>query len=360
MDKTADIGKPMSPESIIRQEREGRAFASDNPLDKLRTEIESVREETVQTINTLERRLSFSNLVEEAKEKVSQVTRGKADTMIRQTEETSKRWGIAIIDTIKDHPLPLVMMGGGMAWLIASGVRRDDDEEDRERRMEERRKVDIVDESGTYGMGFIDRRGIAAQDRRGQGAQGKTGVRQRFDETKRKAADVGGQWREKAAETGEQVKHKVREAADSAADYGRQTQRRVVRSSRQAKEGFLRSLERNPLAVAGVALTAGAIVGMAIPESRYEDRHLGPARDEAMSRAREVGRETVQKVKSVAREATEAAKQEAEAQNLVGRDQADRAEEKVRAAAEKSADKVKEGVASIKAKSQPTTFGMSQ
>lgn len=350
MDKATDVTRQESLESGTRAE--GRGLSSSNPpLDALRSEIDKVREETLDTINTLEQRLSFANLMEQAKEKVRQVTRGKADTMARHTEETSRRVGNAFMDTIKQYPLPLAMVGGGLAWLIASSMRQnDEDEEDWERRYYERRKIDTVDASGTYGLGFLDRRGTETEDRRTREAQ--SAARQKADQAREKAAELGGRLRDKASQTGQQVRQKVQEVSDSAAEYGRQAQERVVHTGQRTKEGFFRSLERNPLAVAGVVLTAGAILGLVIPESRYEDEQLGPVRDKALDRAREAGRETVQKVESVVREATDSAKDEAEAQGLVGRDKLDKAEEKAKSAVEKTADKVKEKAEAWRDKSQ--------
>lgn len=287
--------------------------------------------------------------------------------MAKHTGKTSKRWGSTLWNTVKRNPLPTLMVGGGMTWLIAGSASSGDDDhhsryeadvERRQPRYVERRQVDGVDETGTYGMGFIDRRRVfTAEDENSQSQSDeaddlKAKVGRKAEEARSKAAHAGDQIREKAFHAGEQVKQKAQQMGSEAAGYGRQAKHRVVNQGRTAKKGVSSFLESNPLAVAGIALGAGAIVGAAIPTSRYEDERMGPKRDEVFDRAREAGREQLHKVKSVAKQATEeaieTAKTEAENQGLADREQADRAEEKAKEFARQGSAKVKSSVQSIK------------
>lgn len=68
----------------------------------------------------------------------------------------------------------------------------------------------------------------------------------------------------------------------------------------KAHEQYEYYIEENPLAVGAIALVAGAIIGLAIPSTEYEDRMMGETRENLFSKATDRAGETVEKVKNVA------------------------------------------------------------
>jgi uncharacterized membrane protein YcjF (UPF0283 family) len=70
---------------------------------------------------------------------------------------------------------------------------------------------------------------------------------------------------------------------------------------------FARLLEQNPLALGLIALVIGAFVGALIPESRREQRLLGPARDQLAQKAQDVVTDLTHKAGAVAATAQSAA-----------------------------------------------------
>jgi hypothetical protein len=346
MDTTKDLN-PERPAGISgshpENDRPASTAGSKNP-ESIRADIERTREKTMRTINELERRLSPSRLMADVKEMTRQATSGRTSKMARQTGETSKRWGSVLYDTFVSNPVPSMMIGGGLAWLIASEVRKEGSEEEGDEFVERRRTIG-TDATGTYGMGFIDRRkSTEALERTGRKASEKAA------EVREKTAKYGEQLRSKAAHTGEQVRHKAEEISASAAAYGRRAQDSLMQGSKSAREGFFHTLESNPLAAAGVALMAGAAIGLMVPETHYEDETLGPQRNEMFERAREAGREKVEQVEAVVREAKESAKDEADRQGLVSRESAEKAEREISRASEEFQSSVKEKSRELKEK----------
>jgi len=59
---------------------------------------------------------------------------------------------------------------------------------------------------------------------------------------------------------------------------------------------FNRMLMENPLAVGAITVAAGALIGMAIPETTQEHQLMGAMRDKVVERAQSVAHETLQKV----------------------------------------------------------------
>jgi gas vesicle protein len=253
--------------------------------------------------------------------------------MANQTGETSKKWASSMVETIKDHPLPSIMIGGGLAWLIASSMGSGESEED-SADYRDRRKTQGVDDTGTYGMGFIERRKSSITDFKESGGKIKSGIKERARRAKEKSVQLSDQVRQRTSQTASQVKEGLSDWSDSASDYGNRMRERVSHSGQSASGGFFNSVQNHPLAIAGVLLAAGAVAGLLIPESRYEERKFGPTRDKMLDQAREKGQETLRKAESVAREAVESAKDEADKQGLVRKESADRAEEKVKSAAD--------------------------
>jgi gas vesicle protein len=325
--------------------------SGDMQVDDLRANIAKAREQAALTINEIERRLSFGHIKEQVKDKAQQMlTIGKVNNMANQTGETSKRWASSVAETIKDHPLPSIMIGGGLAWLIASGMSSGGSEELSD--FDERRKTQGVDNTGTYGMGFIERRKSSITDFKeaatGRGEKIKSGIMERARRVKDKSSQLSEQVRHKTSDTASHVKEGLSDWRESASEYGQSLRERASHSSEGSRSGFYKSVQNHPLAIAGVLLAAGAVAGLLIPESRYEERKLGPARDRMLDQAREKGQETLRKAESVAHEAVESAKDEADKQGLIRRDQADQAEEKVRSSVGQAQEKVRSSAKQVR------------
>jgi ElaB/YqjD/DUF883 family membrane-anchored ribosome-binding protein len=75
--------------------------------------------------------------------------------------------------------------------------------------------------------------------------------------------------------------------------------------AQRAREGFSNLMEEQPMILGAVGVAVGALLGMALPSTRQEDRLLGRARDEGLERAKAVGAQQYEKVKDVATHAVE-------------------------------------------------------
>jgi hypothetical protein len=56
-------------------------------------------------------------------------------------------------------------------------------------------------------------------------------------------------------------------------------------------------VQRQPVALGALALAAGALIGAALPITRYENRLVGPARDRTLARAKELGQREYEHLK---------------------------------------------------------------
>jgi uncharacterized protein YjbJ (UPF0337 family) len=100
-----------------------------------------------------------------------------------------------------------------------------------------------------------------------------------------------------------------------------------VKTQAQAGAGwFSTTLQENPLVIGAMALVAGLGLGLAVPETSYENKALGKTRDQLLDKATEAASDLTQKVTTVAHsavhEAVETAKTEAKNQGLAPQDEA--------------------------------------
>jgi len=270
-----------------------------------RAEIEQTRAEMSGTIDAIKDKLSPQNLVQQAKETVKEATVGKAqevagnvvegarraaNTAVEGAEramnsagDTAREAGSTFMETIQHNPIPSALIGVGLGWLWMN-TRKQHPESFASRRSS------LQDDWNRSGAGY-DTSGYRG------GAFGTTYGR---EEEKGRVSEMADQVQQKASHLGHQAQEKAHRAA----------------------VGFEHTLEQHPLAMGAMALTLGAAIGMAIPETRQENRMMGEARDRVVEKAQEATQEVAQKVQSVAQEAMGAAKEtakgEARAQGLTG------------------------------------------
>jgi hypothetical protein len=161
--------------------------------------------------------------------------------------------------SVRQNPLPITFVALGMAWLMMTG-----------------------------------RRSNGGPSRLAEAADSVTD--RVFEGTRRAAETATGtarEWRDRASQSGQ-------ESADAARDM-----------FDQARRGYERLREQQPLALGAVGLVIGAAIAMALPRTQAEDEWMGDASDRVADKAREVGREQVQRAEQVAASAAEAARREA-------------------------------------------------
>jgi hypothetical protein len=131
----------------------------------------------------------------------------------------------------------------------------------------------------------------------------------------------------RAGETGQSIRHgaeSARRSMSRGARYvGRKTRRGSAAAGRQLQQSYVQSrdaiseaMDDYPLAAGAACVGLGLLLGFALPETRYEDRMMGEKSDELKHRAKESGREAVQRAQQVATATAAAALDEAEHQGL--------------------------------------------
>lgn len=276
---------------------------------EIRRDIERTRAEMDETVDALERRLSPGQMVDEA-------------------WQMFKRDGRGAGDIVRDHPVPLALMGLGVAWLAIERATVSDSDSERARFRNTATDLPAEGRVGPYRGDAVDHDdrdwahnspsiGDRARDI-GHGAKDAMhnvadragdlmdsaknavgGAKERMSEAKHSASDAGEHARERADHLREGTRRRAHQARDMA-------QQRAS----QVKHGFEEVLDRSPLTLGAISFGVGLATGLAVPTTRWEDERLGRTSDALKEGVREAGDEIAHEVGAVASETASAVRDE--------------------------------------------------
>ncbi|ESX86614.1 DUF3618 domain-containing protein [Mesorhizobium sp. LNJC405B00] len=206
---------------------------------------------------------------------------------------------------VRDNPLPVTMVGAGLAWLMfGSGT------------------------SNTAHRSAGGRHDVAGE----RGGLGGT------------LSDAAESLSSSAASVGDTISSTARAAAagltGSAANASSTTGDMAAKASRSAQD----LLEDQPLAVAAVGLAIGAAIGAMLPHTATEDEQLGAYGDKLRDSAETLLDRGLDEAKQVAADAYETIKQEAGRQDMEADTIADQLGEIVKSTADKTEHAVRERI----------------
>lgn len=176
-------------------------------------------------------------------------------------------------------------------------------------------------------------------------------VRQTTEQMRERAGEFASQAGERVRQTTEQVRERAGRMVERTGSQLREFQSSAGRRSRELWGQGSRMMSDYPLEAAGVLFAVGVLAGLLIPSTRREDDLLGEMRDDVLERAKETGRETVEKLQHVGQETVETAKSGLEREGLAGRstmekvqDKAAQAGSEIKSTAARSQEQGKSGV----------------
>lgn len=296
----------------------------DRSAEQIRRDIEGTRADMHETVEALERKLSVGQLVDEVWGRMG-----------------GGRSAVAAAGaTVRDHPVPLALMGLGIAWLTVErltggsggnhhavgpgtweraegrvGPYRGDavshDHEDDEPSALERAK---------------DKAGAALDSARSAWEETRTRTHSAADKARERSASAREGARDRAGSVADAARggaahvragiHSAAGAVDTARERAGAGWSRARSGARRWNRGLRSAMDEQPLAMGAVAFGLGLASGLAVPTTEWEDRTMGPAADAVKDEAKVAARETVVGAKHAAEDATAAARAEADRQRL--------------------------------------------
>lgn len=215
---------------------------------ELEREVEDARGRIDQTVEALKDKMQPREMFDEAT-----MMMGGASNKVLTTA----------VDQLRENPIPIALIGLGVAWLAISQTRRSS-------------TAAGYAESGRYPTyeGYDESEGLRARVK-AKAEAAKVKLAETAEKAKARLADAQGH----AAEGVSGVRGKVGEythlAQEKAGEYGR-----------AARQRFDDTLETEPLVIGAIGLAVGAAIGAALPSTPAERRYFGPARSKVADRAK--------------------------------------------------------------------------
>jgi hypothetical protein len=260
---------------------------SEDP-DAIRADIEQTRAEMSETIDAIQERMSPDYL--------KQQVRDAAVGQYEEARDSVKGASLSMWETIKQNPIPTALVGVGLGWLYMNRASGSSYQSSQYRYYQ-------PTYGARYGYDPYETRYGERYDQEGMtsASSSGTGMGEQVGETMREAQN-------RVGDMAGQIGHVAEDVRERAGHAGHTVQHQVQTTGSQLQEMYY----RNPLGLGLVAVGAGLIAGLVVPETRREQEFMGPKREELMHQAREKVADTVERVEHVAERAAEEARHAAE------------------------------------------------
>ena len=207
--------------------------------EQLERTADRIRADLDRTLDALERRLAPSQLL---------------DRSLAYLREHGGDMAVAVGDSVRRNPVPILLTVAGLGWLVVSAVRG-------------RETIDV-----TVGEQF------AADDDDESSLDDESPLVDDLD-------DESGDDAAYASSYG--ARRRFYGGVEAARARARRAQYRAVSA-----------LEERPFLFGGLAVAIGALIGAVIPSTQYEDKVVGQVRDRAVERAKQMGERQYQNLRS--------------------------------------------------------------
>ena len=288
---------------------------------QLEQEAEQTRSQLAQTLDELRERITPGQLVDQA---VDYAKDSGGGMFVRNLGRQATA-----------NPLPVALIGAGIAWLMLSNGRQQSRAASINRAAETAidRARRTMNEAGAQVGEFTEKAGARAKDI-GQDlsqrasdwvadSKGRvTGAGERFRESMDATRSSGAQTAREATASadeaasfiGDRVSSAYQTAASSASEaYGRVADQARDASSTMANtvsglgqrtavasRDFLQFCRTQPLVLAGLGMALGAVIGALIPPTETEDQLMGQTSDHLKDQAADVAQDQYERAKDIA------------------------------------------------------------
>lgn len=295
--------------------------------DEIRREIEQTRADMDDKVQALGERVSPGMIIDQVWDRV-------------KSGEAAASFG----EVVKEHPLPSLLMGLGLGWLVYERSSMSDG-------AKLRRKYGDIG-PGTYApaegrvgpytgeqLGFTDPdAGFGEKARELLSGERMQEARGRASELTHRALEGVGDVSHRAQDTASELTHRAREKASELTHRARDTASEL---SQRGRDAMSRTYHEQPLALGAVTLGLGLASGLMMPSTRFEDEAIGRRADSLKQEVRRTGGETLESAKRVAKEAGNSARDLIEREGIVDeiKEKARRIAEEAEHAAREAADR---------------------
>jgi ElaB/YqjD/DUF883 family membrane-anchored ribosome-binding protein len=270
--------------------------------EEIESDIARTRADFSSTIDAIQHKLSPSEMMDNAVDYALSTTPGA--------------FSMNLVNSVRDNPIPVALIGIGIAWLFAADRRRVEYEPVTRYPRSVRRPVysgmDDADylAAQDYGAGTTDE-GLM-QRMASKTSDTAQGLKESASNVGQKISDTASAVTDRVQQAGQSARTRLQETADSAQTRMSEMGRRSQMQMERAKDRFGQMMDEQPLVLGALGLAIGAALGAAIPSTRRENEMMGSVRDDLLDRAKETAREQAETLKQSAQRVADTAKHEVE------------------------------------------------
>lgn len=278
---------------------------SERSAAELEREAEAARARMVETAHTLQHKMTPGQILDEL------------GTYFRDSDGAIALHNLKT--QVRDNPLPLALVGTGLAWLFMGGGPRSD-------RFTARRHLghrDSEADTAWADTGGLPETGTAPIPASAQGHH--SSMKERAGGALKSVSRAAGSLSDKLGSAYSSAGDKASAAAHSMAEGQRharsstgQAAHYVQHAGGQAQSMFRDTLQQEPLIIAALGIALGAALGAMLPRTQAEDEYVGPYEDRMRENLKETARQGLDSAKDVAAHAYQAGKEEAAARRNAG------------------------------------------
>jgi Protein of unknown function (DUF3618) len=288
---------------------------------QLEQEAEQTRSHLAQTLDELRERITPGQLVDQA---VDYAKDSGGGMFVRNLGRQATA-----------NPLPVALIGAGIAWLMLSNGRQQSRAASINRAAEtaidraRRTMSDAGAQAGEFaqkasaqakdiGQGISQRASDWVADSKGRVADAGEQFRESMDATRSSGTQSTGEAMATANEAASSIGDRVSSAYQTAASRASETYGLVADQARDASStmantvsglgqrtagasrDFLQFCRTQPLVLAGLGMALGAVIGALIPPSETEDQLMGQTSDRLKDHAADVAQDQYERAKDIA------------------------------------------------------------
>lgn len=306
--------------------------SQNKPSESIRSEIDQTRNRMDHTIDQLTERLKGRHLVDELLGYLRSGNGSSAAATVKdKVSETTSAAVHAVVDAVKSHPLPLLVMGAGLAWLIYEKEHRAKspsrsysalDPEPRDPSLPPLPANEFEDYTPGYSTagGALAGSELAPMPGDATSGESDTGVKERIQarvgDARERIQGAASTLGAKASQLGQKAGQGMRQVKERAVRTTEQVRQRTRELAGRTKEQVTQAAQEHPLETGLTCLAIGVLAGLLSPTPQRIREEVAPVAERVKQRAREAGEDILARGKRVVSAATDAARREAEQQKL--------------------------------------------
>ncbi|MEP9380352.1 DUF3618 domain-containing protein [Aquabacter sp. CN5-332] len=272
--------------------------------DQLEQEAEFARGELTGTLDQLRTRMSVGQILDEVMDYTRTGAAGEFAGNLRSQAMA--------------NPVPLVLMGAGMAWMMFAASKGPSSHHDIATR--DSKAAEARDRVSPPDWGGVESKASSTADKASSLAStAAAGVRNGAQAVGGSLSAAGGYLKdgaEQGRDTARRTYYDVTDAVSDTAQQAARVSQNLASSTASVSQRFMAFCKEQPLVLAGLGLAIGAGLGALLPNTDTENNAMGEAAEDAKTHLADAAGGAMDKATAVAESALTAAMDEAQKQGL--------------------------------------------